>query len=354
MNDFLEDDVAINTRVERELPWPNRFAQIMDALRQAFPKDLGSLYLAKLRKCKLDDNEDILSYNARYKALFNEALKFNRVNDGLVAIEDYIQSLPIHELVNSFVVGNSNSFDGMKLIEVQRKLATSIMFVRKDGILKPKKTSSDDAEFVAFNQSPRNLRYGNQEGQRYSNQGYRYPRSPKKKCNKCGLYSNRCPDRCPVTGKQCRKCKGIGHLARTCRSHKNASINQNQQHSTSYAQAAMNVDSWTGFVTQDMTAAAIEIAGLDTCASSCLINDENLLVKKDTIPKIITLANGRKLKTTASGIAQITLKGLNNEEIRINLPANVLKHNRFNLISAGCLWEAGSVMLRSGIRLCLI
>ena len=148
-----------------------------------------------------------------------------------------------------------------------------------------------------------------------------------------------CPDRCPARGKQCRKWKGIAHLAITCSSHKNRSNSQNQEHLTSYAQAAMNDETWTGFVTQDMTAAASEIAGLDTCASSCLINDENLLVKKDTIPKIITLANGRKLKTTVSGVAHITLKGLNNEEIRIKLRANVLKHKKFNMLSAGCLWK---------------
>ena len=340
LNDTLRDQAKICTRTERSSHWKNRFKRIFQKLSSAFPDDMGAQYLNELRAIQMNRGENLTAFNGRYMEIFTQALSFNRVVDGVIAVEDYLRVLPKTAEVNSFIINYQHKLQYMTLNQVMSLLTEALLKVGiqslgSHAVAKVGSTAPTDPQS-------------------------RFPRKIKQTCKRCGLYTSHAPAQCIARNKKCLKCGKTGHFAKMCRTKQQRNASENIMK----VSGSPDVTDWDDshvppssvsqvIVTQlnrsatfprgEMISRATDenvpdyiahkVVGIDSCASISVVNDMKFMLTIESEKRSITLADETTINPVAFGLAQIELVGENGQTYIAKVKACVVPDCKFNLIS---------------------
>gem|GEM_PF-4461054 len=140
LSDALDGPAAIPTKAYLE---ENHFIEAFEILKKAWPQEEDNLKGAHFRKklldCKYQPGQTIEQYNQDYLPLFNESVRLGRYSDGINAVDDYFNSLPLNTGIVANVVQIASQQNFEALLTAMEFMASSIRRVRTSGIILEKK-----------------------------------------------------------------------------------------------------------------------------------------------------------------------------------------------------------------------
>ena len=179
LNDCLDGKAAKYTRSERESNIAiGRFRKIFYMLKESFPDDLGRTYKLALKSIKMLNNESIIEYNARYKSIFHDCIKFKRASEGIGANEDYLNSLPKLPIVQQIRINLSEVIKELSLSKLMQKVASLILQISDGSLVKDKVAYAEKTNYVPQKYRGRSVK---------NNSSYKRNDKNKKKCKRCGF-----------------------------------------------------------------------------------------------------------------------------------------------------------------------
>ena len=343
LSDALEGIASEVTTQQRDNNDPLEILRILsDAWPDESDKAKGSTIRQQLLRTKYQAGETIQSYNQKYRALFNEAIRLNRYQDDMNAIDDYLHSFPTNTSIVESAIQVTLSRNFTSLPSAMSFMSSVIRSVRPNGIIVKNRDQVMQTSERKRNNQPQQRR--------------KLLPIPINACLRCGYESCNKRD-CSALDQYCRFCKKKGHLLRACRKlHKKVGnpfpdLKENVKSAKSPVETKTDIEKMQEALEKvnfvgcsiekevNITTLIKEQAGVDTMASCTILNDKRYFINLDSRKDLISF-NQKEVKSVPSGTAEILLFNDRNECVNLVLRASYIP-SATNLLCCHDLLQSG-------------